>query len=251
MDESTTARLNDLNRDFYRRHAASFDETRRTPWPGWERVADRLPTDGRASILDVGCGNGRFGRFLAARPLPAIDYLGLDVSPELLRLAETTLPAGWRLRVADVVADGLPESPSEGVADIFDLIACFGVMHHVPGEVNRSRLVRQMADRLAPGGLLAISFWQFGDRERFSRRSRDWAAHGLAPDQRESGDFLLAWGETDGEGAIPVRYCHHTDRAEARRLVEPLGLELVDEFRADGETADLNLYLLLGSPTAC
>ncbi len=245
MDDSTAARLNALNRDFYRRHAVSFDSRRRAPWPGWERVAERLESPGRLSILDVGCGNARFGLYLEERLGRPIDYVGLDVSPELLRIAARRAPAEWRLVEADVVADGLPPTVPGG----FDLVCCFGVMHHVAGASGRRRLLGRLAAAVGPGGYLAISFWQFGDRDRFARRARPWASHGYPDGPPEPGDTLLAWGDTpdgaDPGSEPPVRFCHFSDPASARRLVSTLDLEPCDEFAADGASGDLNFYLVL------
>ena len=71
MDDLAIRRLNQINHDFYRVTAAEFDQTRTQPWPGWhkllsyiERIAHRSST---VTVLDVGCGNGRFGVFLHDR----------------------------------------------------------------------------------------------------------------------------------------------------------------------------------------
>ena len=65
MDATTRRLLNELNRRFYRENADAFDVTRRVPWPGWNRLAEFLPATGPLSTLDLGCGNGRFLRWLA------------------------------------------------------------------------------------------------------------------------------------------------------------------------------------------
>lgn len=259
MDETTIARLAAVNRDFYRRRAAAFDETRRAPWPGWGRVSALLATTERASILDVGCGNGRFGAFLDGRLRRPLDYVGVDSSRELLRLAAGRAPAGSRFVEADLSGpEPLAAVEREGGAG-FDLVAGFGLMHHLPGEATRRRVLEAMAARVAPGGHLAVSFWQFGERARFRDRALDWGGVGLTGERVERNDFLLPWGATDdgedggpGAGAatrVP-RYCHYADRAEARRLVAGLELVLRDEYRSDGRSGDLNLYLLLARPAA-
>jgi 2-polyprenyl-3-methyl-5-hydroxy-6-metoxy-1,4-benzoquinol methylase len=63
VNDATRERLNTINREFYRVTAHDFDETRGQPWPGWKRVLPYLKLP--LSVLDVGCGNGRFGVFLA------------------------------------------------------------------------------------------------------------------------------------------------------------------------------------------
>lgn len=71
MDDATIRRLNAINREFYRITAEVFDQTRGQPWPGWEQVLAYIGADAQKRVptmllvLDVGCGNGRFGVFLA------------------------------------------------------------------------------------------------------------------------------------------------------------------------------------------
>ena len=79
MRAETRERLDGINREFYSAQSAAFDATRDHPWPGWERtlaVAPAWPQDGR--VLDLGCGNGRFARFLAASGVDPFEYVGLD-----------------------------------------------------------------------------------------------------------------------------------------------------------------------------
>jgi len=203
--------------------------------------------------LDLGCGNGRFfaeiGPILGD-PRVEISYLGIDASWPLLTLAAKRVTAGGssppRLVAADVVHRPLAELEA---ATRFDLIVNFGLMHHVPSRKARRRLLAACAGRLREGGVLAVSFWQFGDRERFKRRFLPWRAAAQGgpdvPDRidvrdLEAGDHLLAWGD-----AGAVRYCHFTDEREAGALVAELGLEPLSSFREDGASGDLNLYKVL------
>ena len=252
MDQKTVRALGAINRNFYRDSAAAFSETRRDSWPGWEPLAGwiegRLP--GRAlRVLDVGCGNGRFGAFLAdALPERAadIDYCGLDASAPLLdSLRARRLPvAASEALLGDVI-----ETPLESLlADrAFSLIAVFGLLHHIPSERKRTALLRSLARRLEPGGLLALAIWRFDDFERFRMRRKafqTWnrdAPETIDLSQLEPGDHLLRWGE--GPGA--VRYCHHVDEAEAERLLEAAGLDRLACYDADGREGNLNRYFVL------
>src|SRR5690242_4100695 len=91
MDAKTIARLNQINREFYRITAEDFDQTRGESWPGWERLLPYLQTP--LSVLDVGCGNGRFGVFLRENFVGAslINYHGIDSNPALLEQARAAL----------------------------------------------------------------------------------------------------------------------------------------------------------------
>ncbi len=87
MDDSTRLRLNAINRAFYTRRAGSFVQTRNHPWPGWKRALGAFPKDEPLRVLDIGCGNGRYGHFLAERAERPVAYTGVDLSPALLEEA--------------------------------------------------------------------------------------------------------------------------------------------------------------------
>lgn len=229
MNEATIERLLALNRTFYEATADEFNQTRGQPWPGWHVVLPHLPPVVR--VLDVGCGNGRFGRFLAQASASRVLYTGVDSNPRLLDHARHALAdLDARLIECDILRDPLPDGP-------FDLIGLFGVLHHVPGGGTRRALVARLAERLSPGGLLFFSAWRFYDFERFRRRVAPWPAEWSA----EPGDYLLEWRR--GERAL--RYCHHIDAAEHGTLIAASGLREITTFCADGESGESNRYTLL------
>jgi SAM-dependent methyltransferase len=246
MDETTFQRLNALNQAFYRTTADAFDQTRGGPWPGWRALWERLPIPpppGTCSVLDVGCGNARLGVFLAER-LPSgvsLRYHGLDTDAALLaRAAEALAERGVapRLERRDVLSD----PPGAGA---YDLVALFGVLHHIPGAARRVAFVRALAERVAAGGVLAFTCWRFYEYARFRERIVPWPQD-LAG-AVEAGDYLLDWRQ----GARALRYCHYVDDAEQAALVaaaEAAGLRVLATYRADGRSADANLYTLLGRP---
>ncbi|MCC6801734.1 MAG: class I SAM-dependent methyltransferase, partial [Anaerolineae bacterium] len=240
LDDATIRTLNDINRRFYETVAADFDATRQGAWAGWERVAEivraglglqsKPPAPTEFSILDVGCGNGRFGVFLAERlERDRLRYVGIDSSAALLDRARLAL-AG--LDVCLEQRDIVEQPPDESLGQ-FDLVALFGVLHHIPGADPRVALLRALAQRVAPGGLLAFTEWRFMDEARFRERVVAWDS-GISV---EPGDYLLDWRR--GEQAL--RYCHHVDDAEHVRLVAATGLATVAEYRADAA----NMYTVL------
>lgn len=245
MKASTVAALERINREFYRLRAREFSDTRKQPWPGWQRVSDLARKHlgpGRISVLDLGCGNGRFGteldRLLGSAGLE-ISCLGIDSSVPLLGLAAAK-SGSIGVGEQSFVAGDLVHRPLAQLAGRarFDLIVNFGLMHHIPSQRARAQLLAASAEHLRIGGLMAVSFWQFGGLERFENRTISWlGCQDVDPEDLEAGDRLLAWGES---GA--ARYCHFTSPAEAEALVGPLGLEEISSFRSDGKTDDLNLY---------
>jgi SAM-dependent methyltransferase len=229
MDTDTIRRLNAINREFYRITAAEFDQTRGAAWPGWARLLPHLKLP--LAVLDVGCGNGRFGVFLrehlgGEQPLR---YHGLDNNPALLERARAALPEAT-FELCDVI-----ENPPE--SGQYDLVALLGVLHHIPGYAARRAFMRGLAERVAPGGLLVFTAWRFYEYPRFRERIVPWP-----PDMPvEPGDYLLDWRR--GERAL--RYCHYVDDAEHAALVAATGLREIATYRADGQTGDANRYSLL------
>jgi tRNA (uracil-5-)-methyltransferase TRM9 len=229
MDAATIERLNAINRKFYEVTAREFDQTRGQPWPGWERLLTHL--QGPLTVLDVGCGNGRFGVFLRQQP-GRVDYTGLDNNQTLLDLARAALPDA-QFEQRDIVAD-----PPEHRA--YDLVALFGVLHHLPGAERRKQLIQILAQRLNPGGVLVFTAWRFYEFERLRRRIVPWPA-----DLRvEPHDYLLDWRR----GEVALRYCHYVDDAEQAALEAAAGLTLLDSYRADGHSGTDNQYSVLQRP---
>jgi len=249
MDERTRRQLHALSLTFYEAHAEAFDASRaELPWPGWACVAEALPA-GRIQVLDIGCGNGRFARFLHDAEVE-FDYTGTDANAALLEAARERLEPDLGDRCDFVVQDFLATSqPGRDLPKRpFTLVVLMGVLHHVPGREARLLLLRAAAARLAPGGLLVLTAWQFAGRARFDRRRVSWSSVGdvlgepIDLDQLDPGDFLLRFGD---DPTAPPRYCHQLSEAEFGSWPEALGLRPIADFRADGAQGDLNRYWLL------
>ena len=249
MNRTTVERLNRLNLEFYSLRSAEFSRTRGAPWGGWGRVVEAAlagRSGERLSVVDVGCGNGRFATYLHERA-PAFDYVGVDSSAELLEIASRSLELlpGVDHELLDL--DLTHELPSARLCDrAFDLIVAFGLLHHIPGSTTRRDLLSDLRRLLSPTGVIALGFWQFADHERFRRRLIHWADynrrtdHPVDLDQLEPGDHLLAWGDDPPA----LRYCHHADPAEVASLQEAAGLSPSETYTADGAPGTLNLYTL-------
>lgn len=272
MDEVTVRRLNAINREFYRVTADEFDQTRSTSWPGWERILPYLSAP--LSVLDVGCGNGRFGVFLWERLVVShqspvvshqsivntpvsgqqsvtcsdedshlalstqhlISYLGQESNTILLNHAHRALVncPGLEFRLEE--RDILEHPPD---SDEYDLVVLFGVLHHIPGFKQRQDFMRCLAKRIKPDGLLAFASWRFYEYERFRERIIPW------PDDIhvEEHDYLLDWRR----GEVSLRYCHYTNDAEHAALVAVTGMTEVLTYRADGQNGTANCYSILRS----
>ena len=233
MKLETRLRLNRINRDFYARTASDFDATRQRAWAGWRDLLAfvDLPLE---SVLDLGCGNGRFGRFIADSQREPFVYSGCDNNQQLLESAREQLSAythvTTRLIEMDIISGGLPETKAQ-------MVALFGLLHHVPGYEHRRELVAEAAARTLPGGWLVFTAWRFLEDEKLRRRVMPWSGEVAI----EKNDFLLDWRR----GQVSTRYCHYIDDDEHEALVNASGLTLVADYRADGASGRLNRYAVL------
>src|SRR5919201_5533882 len=119
-----------LDRKFERMHA--------------ELVA-RLPVD---SLLDAGCGDGRY---LATLPEPRPRRIvGVDLSERILEVARRAVEAtGIEVELRQGNLEALPVED-----EAFDLVLCVQVVEHL---LDPARGLRELARVLAPGGTLIVS----------------------------------------------------------------------------------------------
>lgn len=247
METSIIQKLAALNTAFYEAHGENFAETRPRLPNGVQRIVAQIPTGSR--VLEIGCGDGKVGRRLAAR---GCAYVGIDASGAMIQVAherthERLLVSGYsannQLPITFFQADVLtPNWQGMVEAQTFDWILTFATLHHLPGAETRARVVRECVARLAENGRLVFSNWQFTRSERLKERVRAWAELGLDEAQVEANDFLLSW---ERKGRRGLRYVHLLDEAEARQLAEQAGLRVLETFSADGVSGDLAEYVVL------
>lgn len=217
------------NLEFYELVAERFSRTRSRPWKGWEKL--ELPDPGPVRVLDAGCGNGRLYDFLSERCAGPLDYVGVDFSPALLRIARCRVAAQKRRtdRVEFHEIDLLrPDPPSLGT---FQRIYLFGVLHHVAERLRRQALLKALRKCLTPGGQIWLTVWQFDTDPRY----RAALERGMGA---EPGAALLPF---DGLGQ---RYCVSVPEEEIDAYPGACGLVERRRFCADGRSGRMNLYLV-------
>jgi tRNA (uracil-5-)-methyltransferase TRM9 len=245
MDEKIVEQLLALNHEFYTAFAASFAASRPVSDPALTAILPYLPQ--RARVLDVGCGNGRLA-LLLAQERPGATYVGVDAVPDLVELAraqtEHLTTISVEFRVADITRPGWSDPHELDITHcslFIDTAVALAVLHHIPSFDLRVRVLREIADLLAPGGYLILSTWQFLDSARLRRKIVDWAEVGVAEKSLERGDYLLDW-KREGRG---LRYCHLVDAAEVERLAAESGFCVRETFRAGGREGNLSLFAVL------
>jgi len=120
---------------------------------------EQLGCTRRGAALDFGCGVGRLVRPLAAR---FDEVTGVDVSPDMLRLARENVPDERAVSFVRTLDD--PALAGKR----FDLVHTYIVMQHIR-PVQGLPILAALAGLTAPGGALAVHF-TVGDLNRTRRR---------------------------------------------------------------------------------
>lgn len=251
MNKTLVRQLNRLNHQFYQQVASSFSDSRSYYWQGWNKLVPYLQElagkkRNKITVLDIGCGNGRFGSFLAEQlPDIKIKYIGIDNSKELLKIAQSQqLSKNIKSEFIklDIINSILDESFTKKLQVLSpNFITALGVIHHIPGFDLRQQFISQLAQVLSKPGYLAFTTWNFLDTKRFQKKIVDPDHVKINPTKLEKHDVILDWKRNE----TAYRYCHYTDREELQALIEISGLEKISRFKADSKSGKLNTYTVL------
>jgi SAM-dependent methyltransferase len=163
-----------------------------------------------ASIIDAGCGTGRYADELVQR---GFQVCGVDRSPELVAIARSREPDATR-RPTFVVADLLEASfpPSH------DVVLCRGVLNDFVDDWARSSIFHRFAKWLRPGGVLIFDVREWSSTVvRYTRQPTHRRTVELPDgDLHFHSETVL---EPQSQG-LRIRECFEIQRTGARTRVE-------------------------------
>lgn len=105
-------------------------------------LADRVRALAPASLLDVGCGDGRLLSILVEH---VAECHGVDLSTSAIRFARAFVP---KAHFAERAADSLERT--------FDVVTAIEVLEHIPDD-GVAAFLRTLAARCRPGGTVLLS----------------------------------------------------------------------------------------------
>jgi SAM-dependent methyltransferase len=129
-------------------------------------IVDREMLTKETVVLDLGCGTGRWSKFIA----PKVKFIeAVDPSMAVVTAIKTLEPYK-NVRVTQAAADNLP-FPNES----FDFIFSLGVLHHIP---DTGKALDEVVTRLKKNGYLLLYIYYALDSRGFLFRSlfriSDW-----------------------------------------------------------------------------
>jgi 2-polyprenyl-3-methyl-5-hydroxy-6-metoxy-1,4-benzoquinol methylase len=128
-------------------------------YPLWSVIANRLRQDAVKRVLEIGCGTGQLAAFLLDEGIQA--YVGMDFSPEAIKYARKTAPAG-RFLIDDARTSSIyTEEPH-------DVLICTEVLEHIADDFSVIRRFRPETRCL-----FSVPSYNSEGHVRFFRRPRD------------------------------------------------------------------------------
>lgn len=140
---------------FYNSEAKKYAETRKKFWHEEKAILDAITPlfeeKEKIRILEFGCGSGRFATLLNQQFPGQFDYVGIDLSDELLSYASKENPnlTFFQWDITKLVKNFEQES--------FDLIVWTSSFQHIPTSKERSFLMKNFYRLLDYDGMLLMT----------------------------------------------------------------------------------------------
>lgn len=214
MRKNTAEELLQKVKKDYNSISKSFHQTRKHSWREFEEYLQYIKN--AQNILDLGCGNGRFYKFLEEKGIEA-SYTGIDNSEGLIKHARESNPEA-NFKMGDML-----QIPSENSK--YDSLVCIAAFHHLPNKELREKALQEIKRVTKQNGTIIISVWNL-----FQKRYKKfiWKARIkklLSFGKYHSRDTFIPWGKTGIE-----RYYYAFTQAEMRQLLEDQNLKVLKEI---------------------
>ena len=169
----------------YDKIADQFNNTRYKIWGSVKTFMDSLPTN--ASVLELGCGNGKNMLYRSD-----INIKGIDISNEQVIICKR--------KNLDVEKGNITDLKFEN--DSFDFMICIATYHHLDNDIDRQKCLKEMYRCLKYNGEVFITVWAMEQQENSSFNFTQT-------------DEMVPWKSKD-DGNTYLRYYHIYRKDELR-----------------------------------
>jgi 2-polyprenyl-3-methyl-5-hydroxy-6-metoxy-1,4-benzoquinol methylase len=200
----------------YDRIAGHFSETRFNAWPEFLYFQKFIKPDDK--VLDAGCGNGRISEIVGKSKA---EYLGIDLSEEIIRRAKAKYPKE-KFQKADILDLKFDEGK-------FDLIFCNAVLQHIPSQSFRILALENLFYALKQGGYLMMTNWNLWQKNLRYLIFKYFFQKITAGTDLDFRDFFKPWKNAKGE-VLAERYLHAFTLSELRGLFELTRFRIIENY---------------------
>lgn len=209
MKKNKVDKLLELVESSYNEVASEFSQTRKKElWPKLKELGDEVFEN--ALVLDLACGNGRL---LEAFGNKKINYLGVDSSRELIKIAKKDYP-DFSFKVANMV-DFKGEKK-------YDYIFCIAALQHIPSHKLRLEVLSNIKNYLARDGKLIISNWNIWESPHRFKLYKATLKKIIGLNKLAYNDIVFPWKDSKGRD-LSDRYYHAFTKRELVSLASKAG----------------------------
>ncbi|MEK7452712.1 MAG: class I SAM-dependent methyltransferase [Patescibacteria group bacterium] len=238
MQEEYAKELIEKNRKAYDFISKDFDRTRAYLWDGLKPFAKY--TNDNQSILDFGCGNGRLISLFSKRN---ISYTGVDLSEALINIAKK--------KYKDNLSDGVLSAEFLKIDSLelhfsdcyFDNIYSIAVLHHIPTENMRIKLLKEFYRTLKPKGKIILTNWNLWQPDYRNLIFKYAIKKLLGQSKLSFNDIMVPW-KNEKKEVVAERYYHAFTMRELESILKKSRFKLLENGYFGGKNNDANIYIV-------
>lgn len=189
----------------YNKISAQFASTRHYQWSEMKEFSAYVKNGWR--VLDAGCGNGRLLTSLEGKK---IDYLGIDSSENLIKLAQKEHPKEEFLVMN---MDGLKLKESS-----YDAAFAIASLHHLPSRDLRLQALSEIDRVLKDEGYFFITVWNLWQKKYRKYIWRNLSNIIFKKEKAHFGDTFIPWKDSGGNVLAERYYFAYTKKGLEKDL---------------------------------
>lgn len=183
---------------FYNTEAKKYAQTREKHRSEANVFLDELTANEKKSIkiLEIGCGSGRLLKHLTKIEKKNITYIGVDLSPELLKIAKRQITAKDKHIKATFLDGDILDIVKQYKQESFDYIIAISSFQHIPTKKERFYLMKNFYRLLMYDGKLLMTNWSFSSRFISKYQNallKSIIRRVISRGKKERNDLLLPW----------------------------------------------------------
>ena len=230
MDKEYAIFLLEKTKKDYNFLAENYDRTRSFIPEDIKKLAELVQAEEK--ILDSGCANGRLYEILKEKK---IDYYGIDISENLIKIAQNKYPEA-KFQVANAL--NLPFQDN-----FFDKVFSISVLHNIPSKEFKIQYLQEIKRVLKPNGFLILRVWDFWKRrEGWQIFLKYTLLKLIGKSKLDFFDIFLPWKNSNGN-ILVQRYFHCFKKKGIEKLIKEVGFKIKKSWR-EGKDPRTNIYVV-------